>query len=339
MYRRKNPRRTAAMLLFALAFCVLPRSLANAAVALPELTRLSRLTLALSMGQPPAEERERPPQVWVLHRLPKPEAAPEPKKAPLAFTADEADALAVAGNSGKTIDKAALLCRPRTFFLAPDAPSVLIVHTHTSEAYTQSAGWTYRETDPLRTDESEYSVVRVGKEIAETLAERDVLSLHDGSVNDRPDYNASYARCGERTKTLLAEHPSVQVVLDVHRDAAEDAAGNQTGEVVRVGDEQTARLMLVVGTDAGGREHPDWQENLSLALKLQALGERRAPGLFRPIDLRRERFNQQLSPGALLVEVGSAGNTLPQALSAARIFAELLAEVVTDGASGAAVAD
>ena len=147
-------------------------------------------------------------------------------------------------------------------------------------------------------------------------------------MNDRPDYNASYSRCGKRTRTLLEENPSVRVVLDVHRDAAEDAQGRQTGEVIRVGDEVSARLMLVVGTDAGGRDHPNWQENLSLALKLQALGERRVPGLFRPIDLRRECFNQNLSPGALLVEVGAAGNTLPEALTAARLFGEILGELM-----------
>jgi len=168
----------------------------------------------------------------------------------------------------------------------------------------------------------------VGKEIAKVLTEKGVPTLHDTSVNDDPSYNASYSLCGKRTRTLLEANPSVRVVLDVHRDAAEDAQGRQTGEVIRVGEEDSARLMLVVGTDAGGREHPNWQENLSLALKLQALGERRVPGLFRPIDLRRECFNQQLSPGALLVEVGAAGNTLPEALTAARLFAEVLAELM-----------
>ena len=243
------------------------------------------------------------------------------------FTAGEAEGLAVAGNSGKRFDKAALLCSPTGLSVSADRPAVLIVHAHTSEAYTQSAGWTYTESDPLRTAEREYSVVRVGEEIARALEDRGIRTLHDDSVNDRPDYNRAYALCGERTAKLLAENPGVQVVLDVHRDAAEDARGNQTGQTVSLDGEDAARLMLVVGTDAGGREHPDWKKNLSLALKLQALGARRAPGLFRPIDLRRERFNQQLSPGALLVEVGAAGNTLPEALAGARIFAALLAEL------------
>ena len=329
MYGRK-PRLTALLLLTA-SMRVLPGLCANAAVHAPELAAISRMAIALSVGAAPEEERATPPRAWVLHVLPKqtpPEREPR-TAAPPTFTADEAEAISVAGNSGKQFDKAALLCAPTAFSVTADAPAVLIVHAHTSEADTQSAGWTYAESDPLRTAEREYSVVRVGEEIARTLEERGIKTLHDGSVHDRPDYNRSYALCGERTGKLLAENPSVRVVLDVHRDAAEDAQGNQTGETVSLNGEDAARLMLVVGTDAGGREHPDWRKNLSFALKLQALGARRAPGLFRPIDLRRERFNQQLSPGALLVEVGAAGNTMPEALAGARIFAELLAELMT----------
>jgi stage II sporulation protein P len=82
--------------------------------------------------------------------------------------------------------------------------------------------------------------------------------------------------------------------------------------------------MLVVGTNQGGTHHPDWQENLSLALKTHALVERAEPGLCRNIDLRTERFNQHLSPGYLLVEVGSTGNTMPEALAAGGVFAEAL---------------
>ena len=326
VYRRK-PRHIPALLALTVSLRVLPGICVNAAVRAPELAELSRLTLSLSVGAERPPEQKTPPQIRTLHILPKEQPQPAPAE-PISFTAAEADGLSVAGNSGKEFDKAALLCRPNDVSVTSDEPAVLIVHAHTSEAYTQSAGWTYRETDPLRTAEQEYSVVRVGKEIAKVLTEKGIPTLHDTSVNDDPNYNASYSLCGKRTRTMLENNPSVRVVLDVHRDAAEDAQGRQTGEVIRVGEEDSARLMLVVGTDAGGREHPNWQENLSLALKLQALGERRVPGLFRPIDLRRECFNQQLSPGALLVEVGAAGNTLPEALTAARLFAEVLAELM-----------
>ena len=82
--------------------------------------------------------------------------------------------------------------------------------------------------------------------------------------------------------------------------------------------------MLVVGTDEGGLSHPDWQENLANALKLQALLNRAAPGLCRSLDLRTERFNQHETPGSLLIEIGSTGNTLAEALRSARILADAL---------------
>lgn len=333
MYRRKTMRSSAAVLLLITAVRVLPGVCVDAAVETPELTRLSRMTLAMSVGAAQEAERETEPTVWVLHRLPKateeePPAAKAPERTPLTFSPGEAEQINVSGNGAEKADKAALLCAPLEMTPPTEEPCVLIVHTHTSEAYTQTAGWTYAESDPLRTTQSEYSVIRVGREIAEQLDKRGIVCLHDGSVNDYPDYNGAYARCGRRTEALLAEHPSVQVILDVHRDAREDAGGNQLGETVSTAEGDAAKVMLVVGTDEGGLEHPNWQKNLSLALKLQAAGMRKTPALYRQIDLRRERFNQQLSPGALLVEVGAAGNTLPEALTAARFFADALADVL-----------
>ena len=114
------------------------------------------------------------------------------------------------------------------------------------------------------------------------------------------------------------------MVLDVHRDAVEDQAGFPAALSCDLRGEDYARLMLVVGTDEGGLSHPDWQENLANALKLQALLNRAAPGLCRDIDLRTERFNQHETKGSLLCEFGASGNTLSQALRTARLFADTL---------------
>ena len=92
--------------------------------------------------------------------------------------------------------------------------------------------------------------------------------------------------------------------------------------------ESCARLMLVVGTDQGGLEHPNWQENLANALKLQAVLEGEYPGLCRSLDLRTERFKQHVTPGSLLVEVGTNGNTLTQAMESARLLGGALAEML-----------
>ena len=254
-----------------------------------------------------------------------PEPEPEKAAAPLVFSADEAEAITIAGACGYRPDKQALLIRPSALSIAEDGPAVLIVHTHSSEAYTMEAGFEYPESDSLRTLDERYSVVRVGDEIAEILTEAGISVLHDTQPNDYPNYNGAYERMRQTIEGYLAEYPSIQMVLDVHRDAAEDADGNPVALTAEIDGETCAELMLVVGTDEGGLTHPDWQENLANALKLQALVNRSAPGLCRSLDLRTERFNQHETPGSLLIEVGASGNTLAEALRAARIFGQSLA--------------
>ena len=298
-----------------------------AAGMIPNWERFGTLTAAAVTGVSLPEEDTAEKQVWVLHVVPEENPAPPPPT-PLTFTAAEAETIEITGKSTYTVDKAALLTSPLEFENT-DTPSVLIVHTHTTEAYTQTTGWTYTETDPLRTTENAHSVVRVGAKVKEILESRGISVLHDTAYNDYPDYNSSYANTRKRTEKHLKDNPTIQVVLDLHRDAVVDAAGNPVHETVTLSNgEKSARLMLVVGTDEGGLNHPNWQKNLSLGLKLQAAAARKTPDLFKSVDLRTERFNQHLSPGALLVEVGSAGNTLPEALTAAEELANHLADVL-----------
>ena len=185
-------------------------------------------------------------------------------------------------------------------------------------------GFEYPESDELRTQDSRYSVIRVGEELASILTDAGICVLHDTVPNDYPNYTGAYERMRQTIEGYLAEYPTIQMVLDIHRDAAEDADGNPVALTADVGGEACAELMLVVGTDEGGLSHPDWQENLANALKLQALLNRAAPGLCRSLDLRTERFNQHETPGSLLIEIGSTGNTLAEALRSARILADAL---------------
>ena len=176
------------------------------------------------------------------------------------------------------------------------------------------AGFEYQESDALRTLDEQYSVIRVGDEIADILTEAGISVLHDTQPNDYPNYNGAYERMRQTIEGYLAEYPSIQMVLDIHRDAAEDADGNPV-----------ALTAEADGTDEGGLSHPDWQENLANALKIQTLLNRSAPGLCRNLNLRTERFNQHETPGSLLVEVGASGNTLAEALRSARILGQALA--------------
>ena len=143
----------------------------------------------------------------------------------------------------------------------------------------------------------------IGDAVANILRSHGIGVLHDRQVNDYPSYNGSYTRARETMAEYLNQYPSIQLVLDLHRDAS-DNGGNQLKTLAQVDGEPSAQLMLVVGTN-----YDAWQENLALAAKLHAQLERENPGIMRPISFRSQRFNQDLSPGALLIEVGAAGNT------------------------------
>ena len=287
----------------------------------PDVFLLEILEPETAPSEPPMQ-----PEIAAASEAPaEQETKAEPVDPPLVFSADEADAIGIVGACSYQPDKQALLTRPSALSLSDDGPAVLIVHTHSSEAYTMEAGFEYPESDALRTLDERYSVIRVGDEIADILTEAGISVLHDTQPNDYPNYNGAYERMRQTIEGYLAEYPSIQMVLDIHRDAAEDADGNPVALTAEADGEACAELMLVVGTDEGGLSHPDWQENLANALKIQTLLNRSAPGLCRNLNLRTERFNQHETPGSLLVEVGASGNTLAEALRSARILGQALA--------------
>ena len=236
---------------------------------------------------------------------PERQIAAEVTKLPEAFSAAEADAITIAGACSYAVDKAALLTRPSALTAKADGPKVLIVHTHTSEAYTPEPGWEYESSDPLRTGDAQHSVVRLGTRVAELLNAHGIETLHDTALNDYPSYNGAYERMRQTIEGYLAQYPSIEMVLDLHRDAANDPAGMPMAFTAEVDGARCAQLMLVVGTDEGGLTHPDWKENLAN-------------------DLRTERFNQHETPGSLLVEFGCTGNTLAEALRSADYLAQAL---------------
>ena len=226
----------------------------------------------------------------------------------------------------KSVDAEALLIAPYDFTFEQDGPAVLIVHTHTTEAYTPSDGWDYEASGEYRTDDPMHSVVRVGAAIADALTARGIEVLHDTAVYDRPSFSQAYNTALPQIQKTLAEHPSIRVILDVHRDAFA-VGGRQQAYLTELDGEESAQVLLVVG-DGGNYGYDGWRQNLKWNLKVYAAANRAAPNLVRTLRLDHARYNQHLLPGSMLVEVGAAGNTLPQALRAARAFADALADVI-----------
>ena len=218
------------------------------------------------------------------------------------------------------VDISALLRTPLQWDLRSDAPTVLILHSHATESYEKEAEYT--ETSPYRTLDTGYNMVSIGERVAELLEDGGIRVIHDKTLHDYPAYNSAYGNARQTVVDILAENPSVCLVLDLHRDAAEDAGGNQKVSTVTVEGAECANLMLVMGSDKGNLPYPDWERNMALAVKLQAQLEQTHPGLCRPIKLVTSRYNQDLSTGALLIEVGTAGNTHAQALRTAQYLAE-----------------
>lgn len=298
------------------AFAPLGRVLAQPEVA----AFLMYLETGRVIRVPPPEE---PPAV-MEETQPPTEAIPE-ISAPC-FAAEDAASVSIRYRCDYRPDIEALLLKPMTLELIGDGPRVLILHTHTTESYTKTPGQRYEESPKYRTLDGGYNMLSIGDKVAQVLEDAGIAVIHDRELHDYPSYNGSYSDSQEAIQRYLAEYPTISMVLDLHRDAIEDSSGMRLSTKATVDGQSSAQLMLVMGTDAGGLQHPNWQENLSVAVKLYVLLERSWPGICRPISLRTQRFNQNESTGAMLIEVGAAGNTQQEAL----VAAEALAKAILD---------
>ena len=240
---------------------------------------------------------------------------------------DSAQGVYIENRPGLELDVAAMAQAELALDLPEEGPQVLIVHTHGSEAYTPDGTDTYVATGECRTADKTKSVVRVGEEVAKVLTEMGLTVVHDTELYDYPAYNGSYDRSLAAVEHWLAQYPTIQVVLDIHRDALIGADGTVYKPITTINGESCAQVMLVMGSNAL-YDHPGWLENLALAVQVQKEMNTLWPTLARPIGLRENRYNQQTAPGAMLVEVGSHGNTLQEALAAARMFARALGAVL-----------
>ena len=226
------------------------------------------------------------------------------------------------------VDTKALLDAPLSFQLQGGGPHVLIVHTHASESYSPTDQNFYLPSDPSRTEDTNFNVVRVGDELEQQLKQRGVSVIHARDINDYPSYNESYKKTLGVIEWYLQKYPSIQMVFDVHRDAVVKADGAKVKFTADIDGEKMAQVMLVCGTDQGGLQNDTWQENLKFALKLQNTLETKYPGLARPLNLRKERFNLHATPGSLIMEIGTHGNTLEEALAAMPYLAQVVADTI-----------
>lgn len=249
---------------------------------------------------------------------------PDPVAKIAGFSAEDLELVELSDEPGLGPDLGALLTAPVELTLQDGAPRVLILHSHTTESFAQTAD-RYEESSAYRTLDPGHNMLALGELVAEILESAGIGVIHDTTLHDYPSYNGSYSHAAASTKAYLEQYPTIELILDLHRDAADTPTG-QMATSCTVGGEKAAQLMFVLGTDKR-LNHPDWEQNLSLALKLQVLLEKENPGICRDLTLSKNRYNQHLGAYALLIEIGAAGNTLEEAKIAARELAEAIAQL------------
>ena len=295
------------------------------------------VTLSLSREhhiEPPAEPAPTPPPAYAAPTvLERPLATPSPTPEPAKESSPDYGSIEIDNTTSLAIAPQELMAEPLQLSLPKEGPQILIMHTHGTESYAMEPGWEYEESDLSRTTDPDYNMLRVGQELAAAFERHGLNVMHDTTLHDYPSYTGSYSRSGQTVESILAQHPDIAIVIDLHRDAigSGDTIYKTQAEIPGT---SSAQVMLLAGTGENGLEHPNRLENIKLALLLQAAAESTCPTLMRPLAIRPERYNQQLSSGALIIEVGSNGNTLQEAITAVQLFADAVSPTLLEYIEG-----
>ena len=203
--------------------------------------------------------------------------------------------------------------------------NILIFHTHTCESYTPSDKYPYQQTGNFRTTDLNYTVSKVGDELTNYLLGFGFNTYHDKTYHDYPAYSGSYDRSLKTVENVLKTNSS-DIIIDLHRDAIGSKSNYDPS--VKIGEDVSAKMMFVIGTNGGGLNHPNWQKNLKFAIEIQQKANEMYPGLFKPIILRNSRYNQHLGKAACIIEVGATGNTLEQCLNSMKYLSKIFEQVL-----------
>ncbi len=241
-----------------------------------------------------------------------------------------ASVLTLSNETPYSPDMDEILVRPRAVppleelcgMYGADAPVVLILHTHTTESYSDTADGGYRSSL------EEKNMIAIGKVIADKLRAEGISTIHCTVVFDSPEFGMAYYNASQAIRNYINEYPSISYVLDIHRDSIELSDGTSYAPTAVTTLGRAAQIMFVIGTDHGGSDHTGWEDNLALAARVQSAVSADHPSLMRSINLRSASFNEQYTKGSLLIEVGASASTLDEAKLGAEILAEYLAREI-----------
>lgn len=233
-------------------------------------------------------------------------------------------------STGQDINIKDLLSAPLSFKVQKsEQPLVLIMHTHTTETFMPIDSEYYTEEFTSRTQDNSKNMAKIGEIVAKKLNDAGITTLHAKTQHDYPQYNGSYTRSAKTVNSYLKKYPSIKIVLDLHRDAISSGESDKVKLVTKINDKNAAQVMLVMGSGTGSvTNHPNWKENLKLALRLQQTIEKEYPTLARPLSLVSKNYNQSLTKGSLLIEFGTDANSLEEACYSAELVGNSLVKLL-----------
>ena len=277
-----------------------------------------RFSETVSAAMPVIEIEEVNPTLPIATPTPSETTPPEPAPSSTDLSNQAKNhGIVVKNHAGKTFQLEELLQKPLPYDKSTGGYKVLIVHSHTSESYFPND----------RSDDETKNMIAVGKAFTTILEENGIKTLHITKVHDVP-YTTSYKKSLESVTAALAEHPTIEVVIDLHRDALYNENGEKIKPLASINGTQSAQVMIVTGTEKGGLPHPNWADNLAFSLKIQNNMLKNYPNLARPVDLRKERFNTHTTKNSIIFEIGANGNTIEEAVSGAQFAAQSVANVL-----------
>lgn len=232
--------------------------------------------------------------------------------------------------SGINIDLKSELEAKLSFRIKKTAePEVLIVHTHATECYMEEKREYYTSGDAFRTTDNSKNITHIGEIVAKKLTEAGIGVIHDRTQHDYPSYTGSYSRSEKTIKEYLAQYPSIKIVLDIHRDSITVNENDRTRPVAEINGKRAAQVMLLMGSESGNvKNFPNWKENFRLGVKFQQTMEVMYPGLARPMVLASKLYNQNLTTGSMLLEVGTESNLKGEAEYTAELVGNALVSLI-----------
>lgn len=230
------------------------------------------------------------------------------------------------------IDIKQLLEEPLNFTIKKGAePCILILHTHATESFLDTARDYYTDSDKARSTDNSVNMVALGEIVASKLTSAGYGVIHDKTLHDYPSYNESYSRAAKTITEYLKKYPSIKIVIDMHRDAISSSDTDKVKVTSQINGKKAAQIMIVMGSQSGTvKNFPNWRENLKLAIRLQEKLEGMYPTLARSLSLMPRNYNESLSTGSMLIETGTDANSLEEVKYSAELLSNSLCALLDE---------